>query len=228
MVDQRAQVLRPGPRALQFRPARRRIVAGRQVDRLFNLTAALPVEPVEAALALAPGVAVFDHPAHEIVLAEIPDIGIVRRQALDHAGGDPGDQVDADQVEKAENAGPGHAHRPAADGVGFFHRQSEIHRAVDCALDPVAADPVGDEARRVVAGDDRLAEPDIAEPADRSDDRRIGPRARDGLQQAQIARRVEEMGNEEAGRKAVVHAVEQPGERDGRRVGRNGCAGFYR
>ena len=227
MLGQGAQVPRPGPRALQLRPARRRIVPGRQIDRLLYPPPALAVEPVEAALALAAGVARLDHAPDEIVLAEIPDIGIVRRQAGDHAGGDLRHEIDADQVHQAEDAGPGHAHRPAADGVGLLDRQPQIHRAVDRGLDPVAADPVGDEARRVVARDHGFAEPDIAEPADGPDRFRVGARAGDGLQQAQIARRVEEMGDEEAGGERVVHPVEQFRQRDGRRVRCDRRAGFY-
>ena len=67
-------------------------------------------------------------------------------------------EIDADEVHQAENAGRGKAHRLAHDGIGFLDFQPEIERQHDGGLDPVGADAVGDEARRVVAVDDRFAE----------------------------------------------------------------------
>ena len=55
------------------------------------------------------------------------------------------------------------------------------------------ADMIGDESRRVLRDDHVLAEPPIGELAHRRDDRRVGVRGRDDLEQRQISGRVEKM-----------------------------------
>ena len=75
-------------------------------------------------------------------------------------------QVYADEVNEAENAGLGHAHRFADDGIGFLDRQAEVEGGVEAGLDPEGADAVGDEARRVLAGDDAFAQLAVGEIAD--------------------------------------------------------------
>jgi len=55
---------------------------------------------------------------------------------------------------------------------------------------------VRDEVRRVLRDDDTLAEPEVGKPRDPLDDRRIGIRRGDHLEQAQVPRRIEKMRTE--------------------------------
>ena len=70
--------------------------------------------------------------------------------------------------------------------AGVVQRPEDLHDAEE-------ADVVGDEVRRVLRDDDALAEAVVGELGDGVDDRRIGVRRRNDLEQPQVARRVEEV-----------------------------------
>ena len=135
-------------------------------------------------------------------------------------------QVEADEVDEAENAGLRDAERPAHHGIRLFDRQLGIHRVQHRHLQPVDAEPVGDEAGAVVAGDDALAHRDIGEGGDFFDHRRVGLRPGDDLQQPHVARRVEEMGNQKVFGKSLRTPFDQRAERDGGGVRRHRRAGL--
>ena len=62
------------------------------------------------------------------------DRAVERRPAGSVASSDVGDvrpEVDADQVEQAEDAGLREAERLAGDGVGLLDRQAEVDRLAD-------------------------------------------------------------------------------------------------
>ena len=128
-------------------------------------------------------------------------------------------QVDADQVEQAEQAGGGEAHHLAGDRVGLLDGEPVIQGGVDARLHPHHADAVGDKARRVVAANDAFAQLHVAEPGQRFGHLGRCVPAGDQLQQAHIARRVEEMGDGEIAPERLRPALDQVRERDRRGVG---------
>ena len=85
----------------------------------------------------------------------------------------------------------------------------------------VEADVVGDEVRPVLRDDDALAETVIREVRHALDDRRIGLRRRDDLEEPQIPRRVEEVRAEPVPPEVVAPAFRQRRDRDARRVRRD-------
>ena len=121
---------------------------------------------------------------------------VALRQRGQHGQRHQRHDVDAHQIEQAEHPGLGNADRPV-HRVGFLDRQAIVERFVDGDGDPVATDAVGDEARRVLRPHHALAEPHIAQLGQRL--HRVRPRIRSlhDLQQAHVARRIEEMGDAE-------------------------------
>ena len=88
------------------------------------------------------------------------------------------------------------------DGVDLFDIEAIVLRRRHRALDPEGAEPVGDETRCVLAVDDPLAETRVGEVTDGGE--RLRPRLGigDHLEQAHVARRIEEMGDQEIPAKA--------------------------
>ena len=220
MLRQRPQVAEA--QAFELRPVAVAVVAGGQVERALQAFPARALGAgVEAALALPPGAALGDHPRDQRVVAQAQHIGIVRRQGRLHAGRDMRHQVDANQVEQPEDTGLRHADRPAHGGIGFLDGQAEVEGAVDRRLHPHPADAVGDEAGPVLAGDDGLAQRAVTEFGDGGDGVRTRRRAAHHFQQPHVARRVEEVGDQEVGGEPLPQPLDQRGERDGRGVRRH-------
>ena len=128
-------------------------------------------------------------------------------------------EIDADQIHQAEHAGRRESHGPAHDGVGLLHLQPHIEGQHHRRLYPVGADAVGDEARRVTAGEHRLAEHDIAKRSDVFGGSGTRFRPRHQFQQPHIARRIEEMGDDEIRFQILRHVAHQLGKRNGRGIG---------
>ena len=76
-------------------------------------------------------------------------------------------QVDADQIGQAEDAGLRDAEGPAHHGIGLLDAQTLRKGLGHRRLHPETAEPVGDEARAVLAMHGGLAQPMIGEAADR-------------------------------------------------------------
>ena len=219
-LEQRPRAAVPGGiDRIEPRPEGGVVVARLKVDGFLDPLTVGFGEAIEAALALAPGVTGLDQPGDQRELAVDLMEGIVGRQRRAQAGCDVRQEVDPDQVGKSKNPGLGDAERAAHDQVRRLDRQADLERLAERRLHPVAADPVGDEAGRVLARDHALAEPAVGERRDRSD--RLGPGVRPGdhLEQAHVAGRVEEMGDQEVAAEACRQAVGELGERQGRGVG---------
>ena len=146
-------------------------------------------------------------------------VGIALRQAGEQAAGDMRHQVQPDEIQQAEDARPGHAHGPPGHGIGFLDREAQLRGVVHRRLHPQRADAVGDEARRVLRHYHRLAEAPVGGLADGGEHARIGPRAGHHLQQPHVARRVEEMRDQEMPRAFRRHSLGQRLQRDGGGVG---------
>ena len=130
-------------------------------------------------------------------------------------------QVEADQIGETEDAGLGNTQRFADHGVGHFHRNAHAERFQHGGLDPVDTDTVGDESGGVLAVDHALAQTVIAEYLHGGDRIVTGLAALDDLQQTHVARRIEEVGDEEILGKPRRHVGHQMVQRNGRGVGRD-------
>jgi hypothetical protein len=206
--------------AVLRRPVPGAIVAASEIDGFNDCLAGLLDATVEASLALATGVAGFDHPRDQ--RRNLADLlkGIVGRQICHQAAADMRHQVEAHEIQQTEHPGLGDADGRAERGIGLLHVEPAGNGLGHGALQPEAADAVGDEARLIPAGHDALAQPEIAEAADGSDSFRTRLRAGHDLQQPHIARRVEEVGDQEVLGEFRGQALGQLMERNRRRVGR--------
>ena len=219
MLDQRAQAAFRRRDAVERRLARRTVLAGLEIDRFLDSGSGRFVHPVEAALALAAGIALRDHAGEQLRLPVDVAVRVAGRQGVEERAADIGHQVQTDQIDQPEHAGLRDAHGAADHGVGLFHGQAKVHRLVDRGLNPVGADPVGDEAGAVLALHDALAQPLVGEGAEGCDGFGAGGGAGDHFQQAHVARRIEEVGDQEILGELFALALDQVLQRDGRGVG---------
>ena len=87
------------------------------------------VQAIEAAFALAAGIAGVDHrlDTRDVAIDDVK--GIIRGQSFSEAAGDVGEKIDADQIGQTENTGLGDAER-AAHGRGRLPRLEYWHRTL--------------------------------------------------------------------------------------------------
>ena len=219
MLEQRLERAARLLDALQPRALGGAVRAGGEVAHLLLFRLGVGLQPVEAALALAADVAALDHLVDERGLVVDRVEGVALRQGVAKAAADQRHQVEADQVDQTEDAGLGHADGAAQHRVGLLHRHAALDGGAHGGDQPVGADAVGDEARRVVAGHHALAELAVGEVADIGHGVGPGLRPRHHLQQPHVARRIEEVGDEEVPPKRLRHSVQQHGAWDGGGVG---------
>ena len=204
----------------RLRPPGVMVITGLQVEHLLGLLPAGLVKPVKPALALAARVAFGDHPLDQFRLAVNGVERVLRRQRTRHAGQHVRHQIEADQVEQPEHTGLGNAEWPADGGVGGFDIDAAVDRLDHGALQPVRPNPVSDEAGRVLAVDDGLAQRPVGEVADRVDHDVQGIGAGDDFEQSHVPRRIEEVRDQEMAAERLVHPFGQHIERYRRSVRR--------
>ena len=155
--------------------------------------------PVEAAVALAPGVAGGDEALDDVRAAVERLVRVVGRQPRGERRVDGEHEVEPDQVEQREDARARGAEGLRDRGVGVLDRDAAAHGLADRAADPVRPQPVADEARRVRTAHDRLAQADVPERLDGVDGLGAGRRPGHELEQPQVARGVEEVRHQQVG-----------------------------
>src|SRR3546814_14738387 len=99
----------------------------------------------------------------DVCSSDLGLVGVVRRQRPCQRGIDLRHEVEPDEIEQAEHTSLRNAERSPHDGVGLLLREAALDRFPHRALQPEGADAVGDEARRVVAMNDALANDAVAE-----------------------------------------------------------------
>ena len=112
--------------------------------------------------------------------------------------GDVAERVEPDDVGRAERRALRVADELPREFVDLLDRVVALGGLAERLHHRVDADPVADEVRRVFGDDDALAEVDAGEVRHALDNCRVGVRRRDHLEQLEVARRVEEVGPEEA------------------------------
>ena len=187
-----------------------------EVDGLDDLSVLL----VEARLRLLAEQPRLDHVGEEVGDAEDLALRIVW-QAVEAVLRDVDEGVEADDVRGAEGGGPRAAHRAADDGVDFLNGVAELAHAADGRHHRVDADAVGDEVRGVLREDEALAKDAAAKVDEAVDQRRVGLRARDDLEEVHVADGVEEVGAEEVALEGVGAPLEHAVDAEARRVRRH-------
>ena len=155
---------------------------------------------VEALACLAAQVTGLDqrlHDGHAVLAAQHLAILVVGHHAVEVLA-DHGHDINADQVTEAEGAAPGTAEQRAGQSVDLLHGVAVFNGIFDDIALHEAEHAVGDEVWRVLADDHALAQYLLREAAHALDDRRVCVGRGDDLQQMQVARRVEEVGAQEA------------------------------
>ena len=152
---------------------------------------------VEARARLLAQETLFHHLLHELGHREhlsLRVFGHGRVQVLRdlHAHVDPGD------VCRPEGRASGPPDGGTGQEVDLLHREIELDHGPKRRPEAERPDPVGDEVGRVLAADDPFAQDAVGEGLDLGDHRGIGLWPRDGLEQPQVARGVEEVRAQEA------------------------------
>ena len=210
----------------RYGPPRRGIIAGLQIDDFLYPVAAAQIEAVKATLALAPGVAVGDHPRQQLGRTSQGVEGIVVGQRGCETRQDMRHQIEADQIEQPENAGSGNSGGPPEHGVGPLDADALAEGLSDGGMEPEGADPVGDKTGRVLCGDHGFPHVHVGEGADALLHGGIGIGADDDLHQPHVAGWIEEVSDQEAAAHVVVQTLRQHPERQGRGVRGDGRAGL--
>jgi hypothetical protein len=186
------------------------------LERLPVERADLPaVLAVEAAAGLLAQVPALDHDLHEVRNAEHLAEGIGRDRVVE-VGRDLRADVHAGDVGRAEGRAARAADGGTRERVHVLDREVEVDHGLQDGTEAERADAVADEVRRVLAAHDRLAQDLVGERLGGGQHAGIGVGSGDGLEQLQVARRVEE-----------VRAQEAPAELEGqvRRHGADAQAG---
>ena len=118
--------------------------------------------------------------------------------ALGEVGGHVGEDVDAHQVGQAEGAGAGPADGLTGEGVHLFDGQALLPHQARGGKHDGDADAVGDEVGGVAGRNHLLAQEAVGEGGEGGQHGGVGFRGWDHFQQAHVARRIEEVGAEEA------------------------------
>ncbi len=103
----------------------------------------------------------------------------------------------AHQITRSENCAARPRSRRAPDGIDLLDGHPQFGHVMHGVKHGKHADPVTDEVRRILAKDDSLAEADTTEFSHGGEHRGIGFRTWNELQETHVARRVEEMGDQE-------------------------------
>jgi hypothetical protein len=125
--------------------------------------------------------------------------------------------VDAHQVERPEGGALRSADQLARQLVDLVGTDAELGGEAQGGEQPVDAEPVRDECRHVPGDDHSLAEQHRGERLEIGHGRRIGLCVRNQLEEAGIARRVEEVHPDEASSERVGAALGEA--RDGQPAG---------
>ena len=104
----------------------RAVFAGFQVADFLDLAAALTVDAVPAALALAAGVALGNHLIEQLGLAVFLAKQIALIDIVVERFGDVGPQIQPDQIHQLEDAGRREAEVAPSEGVRLFDAQTVV------------------------------------------------------------------------------------------------------
>jgi hypothetical protein len=116
--------------------------------------------------------------------------------------------VEADEIGEAKRRHLGPAHGSAGERVNFLDAEVHLlHQAHDVQRGE-GPDAVGDEVGRVLGMDHALAQVQIAEVRDGLHRRRIGVGRGNELQQAHVARRIEEVRAEPVAAEVIREAFD--------------------
>ena len=110
-----------------------------------------------------------------------------------------GVHVQADQIGQAERRGLGQSDQRAGERVDFLDGVVVLNRGHHPGLANIHPDPIGDEARRVLAHHHAFAQDAPAKVLHKGDDRGVGVGRWNDFKQSEVARRVEEVGAQKVG-----------------------------
>ena len=146
----------------------------------------------------------------------LPLIGI--RKSSGQIGRDIGEDVDPGDVHRAKRRAPRPANRGTRDRIDLVDADLAAVDRRQHTTHLEERDPIADEIRRVLRQHHGLAQANVGKVHDGG--QRFGARVggRDDLEQAQISRRVEEMGADEVSSKRLAPSFGQGRNRNSRRV----------
>ena len=129
-------------------------------------------------------------------------------------------RVQTDEVAQPQGGAAGPAQDRAGNGIDLFHGEAAGLHPPQGIHDREEAEAVGDEVRRIPAGDDTLAEAALQEGGQFLDPGGIGVGTRDHLDELHVPRGVEEVNPEEAPLKLLRESLGEGGDRQAGGIGR--------
>ncbi len=126
--------------------------------------------------------------------------------------------VDAGQVRRAEDGGARTSDQRAGQCIDFIDLKIALLHQVDCLDHPVHTKTVADKTRHISSAHRSFAQHLSSEPLDGLDTRGVRLGSRNGLEQVQVARWIEEVRTEESLSEAVRTSLDQTIHRNARRV----------
>src|SRR5680860_1616800 len=213
MLNQSAQSLQLGRLgSLRGDSAHRRELTGVQVHYLLDLLTAFPIEPVEAALALAPGVSGFYELRNYVRIPVHVPVRITFRETGQHALAHLRYEIQAHQVYQAKDPGLGSPCGTAQDCVRLLYPHSGIQSLRQRRLHPEGAHAVSDETRCVLALDHALAQAQVRKVHHNLERLWIRLVPGHNLQKPHVAGRIEEVSDQEIpgeGFRQSIHQIVQ-------------------
>ena len=208
----------------ELRALRGAILKRLPIDREdFFLAIGLLALAIEAALGLVAEPLALQHLLEECGQLEIAALVLNVGGGVAH---DVAKDVEADEVGEAEGRGLGPADGGAGQRVDLFDAQVHLHHDPHDVEDGEGADAVGDEVRRVLRVHHALAHVQIAEMGDGVHRGGIGVGRGDDLQQAHVARRIEEVGAKPGAAEVVGEAFDNFRDRQTAGIGGDDGAGL--
>ena len=160
---------------------------------------------IEAAFGLVAQQSALDHLRQELRHDEHFALFIFGKrfvQVLD----DVSEDVEADEIKRAERRALRPAHCRAGDLVDFFDRVTILEHRLDREQRAERADAIGDEVRPVLRRHHAFAESLIEKAEQEAGDFRLGPFGANDFDEVQVARRIEKVDAE----KVCLESSERP------------------
>jgi hypothetical protein len=139
----------------------------------------------------------------EIVLA-VNFTTLVVGNGIVQVTGDVGHHVNADLIEQSEASSVGTPDQWAGERIDLFYLITMLQGVIEQDLPGVYKDSVADEVRTIFAHDHPFAQTFFGKPAESGYDNLVGIITGNDLEQAQIARRIEEVAPEEVAAKCFA------------------------
>ena len=134
---------------------------------------------------------------------------VIWLQVCEHALHDMRDEIDSNKIHQSEDSRLGQANRTAEHGICLLDAEAMIQRSHNSSLNEIHTESVADESRRVITHRHPLPKAHVGEFSEAVQHIIVDLWTCYDFEQGEIARWVEEVGDEESTCDVVRHSVSQ-------------------